>query len=385
MNVNMVRARRKRKFLSCVFTLIGFGLVSRRKFQVPSDVLHSRSSARGVCPTLRDVSHTPGSKSLREKVWRDPKCMSGCYLLGFLGHGTPLCVVRKNIGLFNEALLVCSRQVDNSLLNKIHTHRLEELVEYCRRFLALELTKPCQNKTEFIPKILHTISHSTEIPMNVHGILLTNPGFTIHHVDDPGGLSFVLRNCGEQVAKAYSCIKPRAFRADLYRFCALFSQGGVYMDSDIVPLVGLDNMYSECSSFSLGFDQAQRRLNIDHIGMQMKILAGTPGNHISACMIARIVDNVKHRRQFQKNTLGFSGPQLLRECYLKFSDNVAVTYIDTRGADWPFSGLRSGPNILAYEKPNATRHFDDVADRDKNGEYNDMVKKRDLYETSCAL
>ena len=339
-----------------------------------------------VCPTLGDVLATPGSRSLRDKVWKDPMCTSGCVLSECKYLQVPCCVVRKAAGTFNEAMFVCTRQVDNSLLTKLYTANLVDIVHYCRRFLAMELQVPdCSNRRVIVPKTLHAIGHHEEPPNHVLAVLHTSPNYTLNYVSDQGGFEFIKSNCGEIAALAYECVKPPAFRADLFRFCALFSQGGVYMDTDILPLVSLDDLFSNCSSFTLGYDQAQKRLDTDHIGMQMKILAGKPNNHISKCMISEIVQHVRQRKQFTKDTLGFSGPQLLRKCYLKFPDDVAITYTDTRGADWPFCGLRAGARVLAYEIPSAQRHFDELVTRNEDLEYNDMVKKRDLYTQTCKL
>lgn len=152
-----------------------------------------------------------------------------------------------------------------------------------------------------------------------------------------------------------------------------------------MPLVSLETMFSPCSAFTLGFDQAQRHLSIDFIGMQMKILAGAPNNPISKCMISKILAHVRDRKEFPKNPLGFSGPQLLRKCYLQFPHDTAVTYIDTRGADWPYSGLRAGAKIYAHELASVKRHFYEIVERNSTLEYNDMVKTHKLYHEHCEL
>ena len=197
-------------------------------------------------------------------------------------------------------------------------------------------------------------------------------------------LKFIQDHCSHEIAEAYKCIKPTAFRADLYRFCALYKTGGVYLDADLLPLVPLKQLYSPCSAYTLGYDQAQGKIDINHIGMQMKVLASTPGGNISKCMLDNIVRNVRRRRMF-KTPLEFSGPQLLRKCYLQFPEDVAITYIDTRGAAWPYTGLRAGSLVLAYEKPEPTRHFEEIHVRNKEQEYNDLVQLGDIYNEECSI
>ena len=389
------RTRRRRAGLRSVVIIFGvlysivYSVGKRRMRWYPGGALFElllRDTDSGRCPTVREVLETQGNAKLVAKIWKDPNCASGCVFKECRRLAVPCCVNSRAKGMVNEAIFVCSRQIDNSLLYKIHTSRLTDLVNYCRHFLALELYTPdCTHRRAVVPKILHAIGRDEEAPRHLRVIAQENPSYTLHYSNDETGLEFIRSNCGEEAALAYECIKPPAFRADLYRFCATFSQGGVYLDTDVLPLVKLEEMFSKCSSFTLGYDQAQKKVDIDHIGMQMKIIAGRPNNNISKCMISAIVQHVRKRKQFTKDTLGFSGPQLLRKCYLKFSDDVAVTYMDTRGADWPFSGLRAGAQILAYEIPSASRHFDEIITRDEKLEYNDMVRKRDIYTQSCQL
>ena len=215
--------------------------------------------------------------------------------------------------------------------------------------------------------------------------LLFNSDLQHFHADDDMGHRFILDHCSPEIAKAYSCIKPPAFRADLYRFCVLYARGGIYMDMDIVPLVPLWKIISRCSSFTLGYDQAQKVYDIKHIGMQMKVLASVPGHPISRCMLDHIVTHVKHRKRYTRNILLFSGPQLLKECYARYPSDVAITYIDTRGADWPYAGLRANSTILAYENPVGNRHFEEIIEPEKRLEYAEMAKKNDIYREDCEL
>ena len=83
----------------------------------------------------------------------------------------------------------------------------------------------------------------------------------------------VVEFCGPDAAEAYLCFEPPSYRADLFRFCALYSEGGVYLDEDIVPMHPLEDIVSECSVATLGHDfPAGGRL-----AKQMKILAAAPG------------------------------------------------------------------------------------------------------------
>jgi len=347
---------------------------------------NARSTGR--CPTVDDIVTSGDTKSVRRKIWGEPSCSSGCTVpLRRCASGElPCCVVTKRDGLFKRAVLKCSRLVDNALLAKIDETNFEQMLRYCESYLALDFMHPnCSNREQKVPRTLYTMSADETAPLNIQAVLRTNPSFSGFHFDDGAGYDFIKTHCGVDVAEAFSCIKPPAFRADLFRFCALYALGGVYLDADMVLLRPLTEVFSPCSAFTLGYDQAQGVLHIDHVGMQMKILASEPRHDIPLCMLRHIIEHVKSRKHFKRRTFEFSGPQLLRKCYLQHPTDVAITYMDTRGADWPYTGLRAGSTIYAYEIPSPNRHFEEIIERDPSKEYNDMVKTNKLYTSECKL
>lgn len=65
-----------------------------------------------------------------------------------------------------------------------------------------------------------------------------------HHTDE-SVRDFIKDSCGSTVLRAYDCINIYAFRADLFRFCAVYSEGGVYMDADLLSFLPFREMYIE--------------------------------------------------------------------------------------------------------------------------------------------
>ena len=190
-----------------------------------------------------------------------------------------------------------------------------------------------------------------------------------------------MKFCGVEAARAYSCLRPPAYRADLFRFCALFGQGGVYLDEDIVPLHPLENIISGCSIATVGHDfPADGRL-----AKQMKILAAAPGAPIMKCAVETIVHNVRNRA-YPGSPLELTGPLLLQHCYEKHPEQVAITHIDTRSALWPYSGMRAANTVLAYEYPDSPSHFClGYCRSSRDHDYAVMYKKRGVYSDFCEL
>jgi len=224
---------------------------------------------------------------------------------------------------------------------------------------------------EQVPKTYFSVSKSNEQSHEQLGITLSNPSYERKHYGDEEAHEFVKENCGDDVGNAYECLAPPAYRADLFRFCALYTHGGLYMDSDMIPLVPLEELYDPCSVATVGHDWPQGKPQ-----KQMKILAGQAGAPIFLCMINKIVTSVRSR-YYPENPLALTGPMALHECYDENSMDVSITYHDTRDAAYPYSGMRSVERnkLVAFESPN--NH------NDKN--YKIDFELHEVYRDTCPL
>lgn len=253
------------------------------------------------------------------------------------------------------------------------------LRKVCAEYLALPYIKPdCSDQEDIVPKIYYSVGRDATEGYQQLATSAMNPEFVRHHFADLEAMDFVREKCGSDAAEAYACLVAPAFRADLFRFCALYADGGVYLDVDIFPLVPLEELYSPCSIATVGYDYPQDGVRP---GKQMKILAAAPGAPIFKCALAQIIEHVRERfyPDFQ---LELTGPAMLHRCYEQHPEGVAVTYHDTRNAVWPFTGMRQGQKILAYEVPIGAKHFGDSENAE---DYGYLFTSGQLYRDYCEL
>jgi hypothetical protein len=255
------------------------------------------------------------------------------------------------------------KHVDAMLVDNAANRKL------CQAFLDLPIDATNQVCDSKVPKTVYSVSATDEMSLNQLGVKAVNTDYEFVHFGDASASDFIRANCGDEVADAYSCLAPSAYRADLFRFCALNAKGGVYLDADLLPLVKLEELYDPCASATVGHDFPQGRPQ-----KQMKILAGEAGAPLFQCMLHKIVDNVRERF-YPDNPLALTGPMVLEECYADHSENVSVTYRDTRNAAYPYTGMSGNDQLLAFEVPSDT----------KVSAYHQDFYEHEIYRSTCPL
>jgi hypothetical protein len=82
--------------------------------------------------------------------------------------------------------------------------------------------------------IYQTWHDKTNIPpsvsQSINNIINTNPMFTHHLYDINECREFIKNNFPSIVLDTYDILIPYAFKADLWRYCILYTQGGIYLD-----------------------------------------------------------------------------------------------------------------------------------------------------------
>lgn len=266
----------------------------------------------------------------------------------------------------------------------------------CKRFESQPLHIPnCTQQRRLVPKNLFVV-YSTALPYLVRANAAANAHYKLHAFNDSSAGSFIRKHCGVDAYDAYQCLKAPAYRADLFRFCALASKGGVYMDSDLALVRPIDSIVSVCSNATIGADWDQEIEHQTYGAKQMKVLASAPQSRITVCMLKKIISNVRNRF-YGVSSLQISGPVALEECYREgiqhTRGDVVITYIDTRGAIWPYTGLRTQRKLFAFEAPNEQRHWGVSASPASGTEsrvpqdidYSKLYALRQVYDSSCRL
>lgn len=97
-----------------------------------------------------------------------------------------------------------------------------------------------------IPKNIYQTWKTKLLPPNVESVIQKiqklNPDYTMHLYDDEDMLRFLQENYTQDVVKAYEMLAVGASKADLWRYCILYTYGEVYLDIDADIRESLDTL-----------------------------------------------------------------------------------------------------------------------------------------------
>lgn len=119
-----------------------------------------------------------------------------------------------------------------------------------------------------------------------------NPGFEFTYFNDKQCEEFIIKNFDGEVLKAYDSLIPTAYKADLFRFCLLYVNGGIWSDMTLKFLEPIDSFIDFDKDELIlvegaFFNEAQKK------GVEICFIASKPKNDIFMKAIEKIIYNIK--------------------------------------------------------------------------------------------
>ena len=150
-----------------------------------------------------------------------------------------------------------------------------------------------------------------------------NPRFEHCLFDDNDCREFIKNNFNEKILDAYDSLIPGAYKADLWRLCVLYINGGIYMD---IKLKCINNFklieLTERNHFVLD--------RVAPISIYNALIACQKGHPFLLMAIHKIVKNVRNK-YYGKSPLDPTGPVMLGNLILnnRLKLNIDIIhYID---------------------------------------------------------
>jgi mannosyltransferase OCH1-like enzyme len=187
-----------------------------------------------------------------------------------------------------------------------------------------KLNKPFVLKNSYnsiIPLHLYTCWHTKDLPplmkANYDFLVESNPKITFHLYDDNDCIEFIKNNFEQDVLHAYESLIPSSYKSDLWRYCVLYINGGIYMDIKYRCVNGFKFLDLTDKEYFV------RDYNINDT--YTALIVTLPGNEILHKCIRQIVENVKNK-YYGNGCLDPTGPGLLGKYFTREEKNSMEMY-----------------------------------------------------------
>jgi hypothetical protein len=169
-----------------------------------------------------------------------------------------------------------------------------------------------------IPLNLYLTWSTKQLPIkmqeNVIRMKKVNPEFNVQLYDDNDCREFIKNNFPEDILIAYDTLKPGAYKADLWRLCILYINGGIYSD---IKLNCINNFkfiaLTEREHLVLDIPGIWKK---GKIGFHNALMVVKSKNNLLLRCINKISKNVKNKN-YDHSDLYPTGPGLVGEEYIK--------------------------------------------------------------------
>lgn len=178
--------------------------------------------------------------------------------------------------------------------------------------------------TNIIPLKLYETWHTKDLPPKMQECVdkkkRENPEFEYNLYDLKDSREFIEKNFDKSVVEAYDKIIPLAYKADLWRYCILYINGGIYLDIKFSPINNFKLIsLLDKEHYTKDFEGSGR-------GIANGFIVSKPKNPKLLDAINGIVENVKNNF-YGDGSLEPTGPMHLKKYFNQEEyDNIDYEY-----------------------------------------------------------
>jgi mannosyltransferase OCH1-like enzyme len=170
-----------------------------------------------------------------------------------------------------------------------------------------------------IPKVIYQTFYTKNLPQNIsnliEGMKILNPEYEFHLYDDKEIESFIESEFGGNVYKAFKMLKVGAAKADLWRYCVLYKNGGIYLDIDSEINNNLDLLITKDYSAIIS-----RETHKD-IFLQWCLMFESNHSILKMC-IDKCVENILNKKS--DNILHLTGPVVFSKSVFEYCKELNI-------------------------------------------------------------
>jgi len=165
-----------------------------------------------------------------------------------------------------------------------------------------------------IPQVIYQTFNTNVVSHDMYDAITSwiiyNPEYAYKFYDDIDCLNFLKTHFNQDVVDAYNSLIPGAFKADLWRYCMLYVEGGVYCDIKSICKMPLNKSIHPEDDCILTIDRAPRDI-------YNAFFCSIPNNPLLKLTIESCVDMIKNK-SYGVNMLDITGPARFGDITYKF-------------------------------------------------------------------
>ena len=229
-----------------------------------------------------------------------------------------------------------------------------------------------QSYKSIIPLKTYTCWHTKELPtvlrINYEKMTNSHPKFTHYLFDENECLNFIKANFENDVLNAYNMLVPSAYKSDLWRYCILYINGGIYFDIKFCCVNGFKLIALTENEYFVR-DREGGTLN--------GLIAVKPKNDILKRCIRQIVENVKNN-YYGKTCLYPTGPGLLGKYFTKQDKEKMELYF----ANVHIKNIVD-EYVIVFNDVTILKQYDGYRKDQTKKHYSELWNEKNIYNKIC--
>jgi len=230
-----------------------------------------------------------------------------------------------------------------------------------------------------VPLVVYRSWSSNNIPVRmmetVKKTMAMTPEFDNYFFSDNDCIKFIEDNYEPNVAKAFRCLKPGAYKSDLWRYCILYKKGGIYIDIKLelqLPLMSILEKYPKL------FIVDMAKCN-DTIPLWNGVMSSPPGNPMFKACIDEVVENCKNR-DYRSNDLDVTACCLLGRMMDMYEGKEFTPSLPFRHKELRKFHYNDELMFIEYDG-----YREDQTAHQTTGRYGQMWKDKNVFDTSILF
>jgi mannosyltransferase OCH1-like enzyme len=234
------------------------------------------------------------------------------YVIYFLTSTKFKIIIRKldSYAINNDIVIkIFDSNLSKFDLIKIKKNYKNEIITEFETLIELH---PVKFKKSKIPKVIVQTGKSNKMNLAQYNCIMSfielNPEYTYIYFNDEAINNFLLKHFNKRLINAYNELVPGAYKADLFRYCYLYKEGGCYFDNKQINKLPIRDFLDSDDEIYLCDDRLSTIINIKMF--YNAILFSKKGHILMKKAINKCIINIENRF-YGSNPLETTGPLLL--------------------------------------------------------------------------